>query len=65
MIERLKNEIREKDNMLEEKDEQIKKLQDVLIEYAKSDGDSHIIQALVYLLNLKLRNCFFLNIVGR
>ena len=56
MIERLKNEIREKDNMLEEKDEQIKKLQDVLIEYAKSDGDSHIIQELVYLLNLKFRN---------
>lgn len=30
--------------MIEEMNEQIKKLQDVLIEYAKSDDSAHIVQ---------------------
>jgi len=43
-LERMRMELREKDNIIEEMNEQIKKLQDVLIEYAKTDGDASIVQ---------------------
>jgi len=36
--------LREKENIIEELNEQIKKLQDVLIEYAKVDDETQIVQ---------------------
>jgi hypothetical protein len=44
LLERLRTELREKENVIEELNEQIKKLQDVLIEYAKVDDETQIVQ---------------------
>ena len=44
LLERLRAELREKENVIEELNEQIKKLQDVVIEYAKSDDETQILK---------------------